>query len=65
MIGKTYLVGLDNNQNMANDYGLDASEIVVLPNGVQDIEKIVDDISKLLRFLFKNLNEIILRNFCV
>jgi hypothetical protein len=44
IIGKTFLVGLDNNQNMTSDYGLETSAIIVLPNGVKDIDKVVGDI---------------------
>lgn len=46
-ISKTFLVGLDNNKNMGADYGLDSNDITVLPDGVNQIDKIVDDISKL------------------
>lgn len=45
-VGNTFLVGLDGDSNMAQDYGLESSDIPVLADGIHDIDKIIDSISK-------------------
>ncbi|KAI6240382.1 hypothetical protein M3Y99_00470300 [Aphelenchoides fujianensis] len=41
---KTFLVGLDNDQDMSADYGLDDTSVQVLPNGPDDTDQIVHGI---------------------
>lgn len=40
-------MGLNDNKDMASDYGLTDNSVNVLPDGVNDVDKIVDGISKL------------------
>ncbi|KAI6218392.1 hypothetical protein M3Y99_01711000 [Aphelenchoides fujianensis] len=41
---KTFLVGLDNDQDMSADYGLDDTSVQILPNGPDDTDQIVHGI---------------------
>lgn len=45
-MSKPFLVGLNDNKDMASDYGLTDGSINVLPDGINDVDEIVHDISE-------------------